>query len=161
MESEIKPTPTPIEKPKLAASTSGLEAEHLDQAPILDSYAFQAHGKVQGSRTYKDGTHYRLFKDHRDQQTTGVEPAWKKFVTVNPQGIQAIESVIRDQVLNYEQPSREGLPSTGAGHIIWVVYLENEERVIETSSGSYNALPPWVRALDEAVTQNLVPRSAQ
>jgi hypothetical protein len=161
MERETKPAPATIEKPKIAATQLGLDSAHLAQPPFFERYAFQAHGKVQGSRTYKDGTQYRLFKDYRDQQTADDAPTWKKFVTITPQGIQAIETVFNDQLRHYEQPSRENKPSTGTGRIIWVAYLEDGEQVFETDGGSYGALPTWARALDEAVSQNVMPRSAQ
>jgi hypothetical protein len=68
---------------------------------------------------------------------------------------------LRGQFLSYEQPTRRVQHDAGEGHIIWVAYIDNEEHVIATGAGGYSALSPWVRTLDEAITQNLVPRSAQ
>jgi len=161
MASDAPSSPIQIEKPTYANITLGLDQEHQKQTPLLDRFDFHPRGEIQGSRTYRDGTQYRLVTNPRDFDKQDETPTWTRFVTVSPKGIRIMETIIRDQLSQSKQTRRDHLPSTGSGHLIWVAYLDNKEHIRETGSGSYNSLTNWVQELDQAVMLNVVPRSSQ
>lgn len=134
---------------------AGLADEHRTQKPLLDRIETQGHGRIKGTRTYADGTQYLILSDPRGG---GEEaPAWGRFVHITPLGVERLEQVIRESVLTYQGSPPAAGPSGDGGTITWVLYLDGQERVVQTRSGNYSALPAFVRQLDDAVSQNVQP----
>ncbi|NOY26176.1 MAG: hypothetical protein GXP62_09925 [Oligoflexia bacterium] len=133
---------------------AGLADEHRTQQPLLDRFETQGHGRIKGTRTYADGTQYLILSDPRGG---GGDPAWSRFVHITPRGVERLKQVIRESVLTYQGSPPAAGPSGDTGTITWVVYLDGQQRVVQTKSGSYDALPAFVRQLDQAVSQNVQP----
>ena len=152
--------PVQIDKPAQASITLGLDAKHQDQTPILDSFDFYRN-EVRATRTYRDGTRYLLLVQRRSFEQGDGPPKWERHVTITPKGIELMEAIIRDQLIAYAQPSLDGLPAAGGGQVVWVAYIDNEEHIRQTGTGTFNGLPSWVGALAEAAMQNVVRRSAR
>mgnify|MGYP003347295654 FL=1 len=72
-------------------------------------------------------------------------------------GVDRVRQVLRESVATWQGVPPSAGPSGGGGTIVWVVQIDGKERVLETASGAYSALPPWVRQIDEAVSQNVRP----
>ena len=149
-----------IEKPAVAKTTLGIDPEHLKEVPLLDKFSFQSRGKINGTRTYRDGTVYIFSINTRGDGAQKKVLEGKKFLVVSPTGIEAIEAVIQDDLLEHTDTSSTNRPRTGSGHMIWVAYIGPEEHIRRTVSGSYASLPPWVQAIDEAIRKNVVPRTS-
>lgn len=143
------------EKPVITTIEAGLADEHRAQKPLLDRVELQSHGRVRGTRTYADGTQYLILSDPKAPAAGESALAWTRFVRITPAGIERVRQVIRESVLGYQGAPPTAGPSGDAGTITWVVYLDNEERVVRTASGTYDRLPAFVRQLDEAVSQNV------
>lgn len=143
------------ELPVITTVQAGLGPEHLGQVPLLDRVELQAHGRVQATRTYPDGTQYLIASDPNAPPGTAA-PAWTRFVRITPVGVARLQDILRGSVLTWTGEAPAAGPSTGGGRITWVVHLDGQERVVQTASGSYDRLPGFVRALDEAVSGNVV-----
>ena len=142
------------EKPMITRTQAGLADAHVAQPPLLDRIELHRN-EVRGTRTYDDGTQYLI---HQDPNVSDAgAPAWTRFVTITPTGVERIRQVVRSSVLAWQEVPPSAGPSSGGGTIVWVVHVDGQERVVETRSGNYNALPAWVRELDEAVSTNVVP----
>lgn len=131
----------------------GLAPEHLRQSPILDRVELEPHGRVRCTRTYADGAQYFASMDPLDASVGS--PAWSRFVTITDAGVARIQQIMREGVPVADMTLSPDGPSGGGGQIVWVMYLDGEERVVRTRAGSYDALPPFVRQIDEAVSQNV------
>jgi hypothetical protein len=147
------------EKPVISSIQAGLAREHAEQTPLLDRIAHGRQGAYKASRTYRDGTNYKIFQGSPGTPGYQTEPAWKPFITVTPSGIAQLETVIRDQLMPYDKPHDPDLSPPGSGRITWVAWLDGKEHVAVTASGSYAHLPEFVKAIDEAVSQNVEPNS--
>jgi hypothetical protein len=136
--------------------TAGLAAPHAAARPLLDRVEGQRHGRVQARRTYADGAQYLIFSD---PTAGGPAPAWTPFPALTPAAVAQIQQILADEVVPVASPAAGGPsagPATGAGSLTWVVYTEGGEHVVVTAGGLYSQLPPFVRRLDEAVSQGVV-----
>ena len=147
------------EKPVISSIQDGLSREHAAQTPLLDRIAHGRQGAYKASRTYRDGTNYKIFQESPGTPGYQTDPKWKPYITVTSAGIAQLEAVIREQLMNYDKPHDPDLSPPGSGRITWVAWLDGREHVAVTASGSYAHLPAFVKAIDEAVSQNVEPNS--
>jgi len=136
--------------------TAGLAAPHAAARPLLDRVEGQRHGRVQARRTYADGAQYLIFSD---PTAGGPAPEWTPFPALTPAAVAQIQQILTDEVLPLPPAAGAGRaagPATGAGSLTWVVYTGVGEHVVQTAGGLYSQLPPFVRRLDEAVSQGVV-----
>jgi hypothetical protein len=143
--------------------TAGLAAPHAAARPLLDRVEGQRHGRLQARRTYADGAQYLLFSD---PTAGGPPPAWTPFAAITPAAVAQVQQILKEEVLPLPAaapapaagPSAgpSGGPATGAGSLTWVVYTPDGEHIVQTAGGLYSQLPPFVRRLDEAVSQGVV-----
>jgi hypothetical protein len=138
----------PLEKPMVTRTQSGLAEAHRSETPVFERIEL-SRGSTRAARLYADGTQYLLVDE------PGVTPSWARFVTITPAGVDRVRQVIRESVAGGQGAPPSAGPSTGGGTLVWVMQVDGKERVIETRSGAYDALPSWVRQLDEAVSQNV------
>lgn len=142
----------PLLKPAITQLTDGLEPAHAQLQPILDRIELRDLGETQIRRVYPDGAVYLLVSDTR----SGAAPSWSPFVTLTEQGVSQLQSVITAELIEKSPPPPSPGPGSHGG-LIWVAYLDGQEQVVQTASGSYSSLPPFVQMLDDAVTQNVQP----
>jgi hypothetical protein len=143
----------PIMKPEITKITDGLKPAHAQSLPVLDRIEQRGRGVTQIRRVYTDGAVYLLAADTR----SGAEPSWAPFVTLTEQGVSQLRAVITAELVE-KAPPPPPRPGPGArGGLVWVAYIDGQEQVVQTASGSYSALPPFVQMLDDAVTQNVQP----
>jgi hypothetical protein len=139
--------------------TAGLAAPHAAARPLLDRVEGQRHGRVQARRTYADGAQYLIFSD---PTAGGPPPEWTPFPAVTPAAVAQLQQILAEEVLPLPAAppapaaGPSGGPATGAGSLTWVVYTPAGEHIVQTAGGLYSQLPPFVRRLDEAVSQGVV-----
>lgn len=147
---EGAPAPEPLMKPAITEVTEGLLPAHADARPLLDRVEYRGRGGEQVRRTYPDGAQYLL------TQERGAAGQWSPFVPITEAGVAKIEQIVADElVAKTPPPPPPAGPSGGQGSIVWVAYVADGVKVVQTASGSYAALPPFVKMLDEAVSQNV------
>lgn len=143
-------------KPTITTVQAGLDEAHRGQRPLLDRIEHQSHGRTRVTRVYEDGSQYTIVSDPLDPEYSDDDATWSRFVPITPAGIERVREVISTSVLAWDgPPPPTGGPSGDAGRITWVVFLDGRERVVQTSAGTYDSLPPFVRELDEAVSQHV------
>ena len=143
-----------VAKPAALTITAGLAKEHLRVLPLFDRLSSGARGQVSASRTYPDGAHYVLTGEQLSDQPL----RWKRLLTIKPEGVVRAQKIILRDLITYTPVALpQDRPQVGQGYILWVAYRGDHEYIIQTRSGGYDALPSFVRHLDEAISQNVQP----
>ena len=143
-----------MEKPLITNIQAGLSEKHREQKPLVDRIELQR-GCTKGTRTYEDGTQYLILSDPRAPDFNEADVVWREFVQITVVGIERMKQIIRESMLSYQGAPPVASPGGGAGTITWIVYVDGQEKVLKTASGSYERLPAFVRQIDEAGSQNV------